>query len=77
MKPAILDAFEKSRAEWWVWCNHCRKYHSHSPGDGPRECHCGDSTSPYYEAGYIIRHVGAVTKEMEKRQSRALGRKPL
>lgn len=35
-------------------CPHCKRYHYHCRGDGPRVAHC-DSTSPYDVDGYIIK----------------------
>ena len=39
---------------WRVWCKHCRDWHYHGPGDGHREAHCRDQSSPYRSNGYNL-----------------------
>jgi hypothetical protein len=46
-----------------VWCEHCRRVHRHTAGEGHREAHCveaGNFASPYNETGYLLSHAGTV-----------------
>lgn len=37
-----------------VYCDFCKTYHLHGRGEGHREAHCNDPTSPYRKTGYIL-----------------------
>ena len=54
----ILPAFDTGKHSV-VWCDHCRRWHFHSRGDGHRVAHCADRRSPYDATGYSLRCVGA------------------
>jgi hypothetical protein len=34
-------------ARWVMWCEPCRRWHTHSPGEGHRAAHCISSNSAY------------------------------
>jgi hypothetical protein len=44
----------RGRLRWRVWCKRCREWHIHGPGDGHREAHCCDESSPYIRTGYNL-----------------------
>ena len=44
----VLSAYEarvRGVTRWFVWCKHCREWHSHGPAAGHREAHCLDQDS--------------------------------
>ena len=54
-----------------VWCDDCRRYHSHGPdAQGHRFAHCMDTplrtagASRYAETGYILEYKGTASVEM-------------
>jgi len=44
----------KSGKRWPGWCKHREVWHVHGGGDGHREAHCNDSSSPYWRSGYNL-----------------------
>jgi hypothetical protein len=66
-----LDAYlwtERKFTHAVVWCDHCRRWHWHSPEPGHRvaHCHCygdldGCRRPVHYEDGYALRIVGPAT----------------
>ena len=54
LEAPVVSAFGariKGTVRWLVWCKHCQVWHKHGPGEGHREAHCLDSTSPYWRKG--------------------------
>lgn len=39
---------------WTFYCEHCKKRHTHSVGEGYREAHCHNPDSPYLETSYYL-----------------------
>ena len=37
-----------------VWCKRSQEWHHHGPGDGHREAHCRDNSSPFWGCGYNL-----------------------
>lgn len=59
----VVRAYEartKGVTRWFVWCKHCREWHSHRPAEGHREAHCLDQSSPYWKTGYNLAFAGKV-----------------
>lgn len=53
-----LPAFDTGY-QFVVWCDHCRRWHFHSRGNGHRVAHCYVPNSPYDNPGYSLHCVGA------------------
>lgn len=54
----ILTAYRAGDASLIVWCDWCRRWHSHgSAGDGHRVGHCACQLSPYRATGYLLLRV--------------------
>ena len=39
---------------WLIWCGYCEIWHYHGAGEGHREAHCVDMSSPYWKTGYNL-----------------------
>ena len=68
MTPPELPAYEW-RGCYYVWCDHCGKYHQHGAVDGPRVAHCADPASPYKATGYTLVHRGEFRRDPTRRRS--------
>lgn len=57
---------------WFVWCEACRDWHIHGPGEGHREAHCSGETR-YTRTGYNLALAGKITRsvaDMVRRERR-------
>lgn len=74
----ILAAFHTTPATWEVWCEHCRRWHTHGSSPGHRAAHCDHERlgrdglmhpAPRWEHGYHIsdQHPDAHTKRQRDR----------
>lgn len=71
MKLPIIEAVKnKIGGQLTFWCVHCRCWHFHGIGDGPRTAHCFRQHGPYQD-GYYLKEVEG---EVEWLKQRALGR---
>jgi hypothetical protein len=79
----VLDGFiGPDGVHVFVWCQHCRRLHSHGhggpdapigAGDGHRVAHCSEPRTwswkfGYVWTGYIIREVGQFTSAAQMRR---------
>lgn len=55
--PPILPAWSQ-RHRYFVWCEYCVCWHSHSDTNGPRQPHCFIDQSPYNSTGYVLQYAG-------------------
>jgi hypothetical protein len=58
--PPTLDAY-REHGRLHVWCEHCRIFHKHGPGDGHPHARCPCEGSPYHAGGYVLQEVGPFT----------------
>lgn len=49
----------------WVWCPHCKTFHTHGIGPGHRQAHCG-SDSPFKKTGYYLVPADEIFDRAEK-----------
>lgn len=56
--PAFERADRQGRRQWVAWCPHCRRWHTHRPGEGHRNPHCTRRHSPSYAMGYNLAYAG-------------------
>jgi len=57
----VLPAYEaviRGSTRWLIWCKYCQTWHRHGAGEGHREAHCNDSSSPYWKTGYNLSYAG-------------------
>lgn len=76
LKAPVLPAYE-TNDRYIVWCDHCRRWHIHSPENGHRTAHCHQRESPYDAVGYILRLAGPATPAMLKDLKRKKQNGPL
>jgi hypothetical protein len=43
-----------SPATWRIWCEWCKRWHTHTAGEGHRAAHCVCRRSPYRATGYML-----------------------
>lgn len=48
---------------WFMWCEACREWHTHGPGEGHREARCSGETQ-YTATGYNLALAGMMTRSV-------------
>lgn len=60
---AAYAVSHQGTVRWWVWCDTCRDWHTHGPGEGHREAHCSGETR-YSRTGYNLALAGKMTRSV-------------
>jgi len=56
--PVIRCKENKQKQTWSFYCQYCKTFHRHGAGEGHRNAHCHNSSSPYYMKGYYLKLEG-------------------